>query len=226
MDVQTLIDMVARTLIDEGTVRRWTEAELISHLNSAIRETVTQKPSSSITNASVILTAGTKQDVPTGCTIVHDVPSNMGTDGLTDGRAVSLIDRHSLDDTLPTWRTTTAVTEIQHWMYDTEIDPKIFYVYPPSDGTGYVEMMYTVIPTELDETTDTVPLDDLYVNALQQFMLFKCFEKDSDNPNAQMRAQAHIQTFAGLLGVKIEMEKVFDPNVQADPNLKEPEVQR
>jgi hypothetical protein len=221
MDVQSVIDAVARTLIDEGTVRRWTEVELISHLNAAIRETITQKPSTYITNASVLLSAGAKQTVPTGCILVHDLTSNMGTDGSTDGRAVSLIDRHSLDDTYPNWRATAQATEVKHWMYDTEIDPKTFYVYPPSNGTGYVEMMYTYIPTELTDVDDTVPLDDMYVNALQQYMLFKCFEKDSDTPNANVRAQTHFQLFASMLGLKLQIEKFYDPNIQADPDLKE-----
>jgi hypothetical protein len=73
----------------------------------------------------------------------------------------------------------------------------------------------------LTEVTDTVPLDDMYINALMEYMLFRCFEKDADTPNNQVRATGHFQAFLQMLGAKVSVEAVQDPNINRDPNVKE-----
>ena len=226
MLVQSVLDSVSKTLIDEGTVRRWTETELLGYLNEALRATVVNKLSANVTTEAVLIASGSKQTVPSSCVFMHDITSNMGTDGLTPGRAVSLIDHNTLKDVLPDWRTDTASTITYHWMYEPEIDPLTFYVYPEGDGTGYVEVRYAALPTTLTATTDTVPLDDIYVNALQEYMLFRCFEKDSDAPNSAMRSQMHIQGFAAMLGVRVSKEMMANPMITRDPDLKEREQLR
>jgi len=220
MDVQSVIDNVSRTLIDEGTVRRWSEVELISHLNSAIRETITQKPSAYTVTEHVQLASGYKQTAPTGSIFIHDIVCSSFGEGFSY-QAITLIDRETLNDLIPTWMATPESVYARHWMYNPAVDVDTYWIYPPADGLGSVEMIYTSIPTELTDVTDTVPLDDMYVNALMEFMLFRCFEKDADNPNAAVRAQAHFQLFANLLGVKLQIEQFMDPNIQADPNVKE-----
>lgn len=220
MDAQSVIDTVSRTLIDEGTTRRWTEVELLEYLNEAIRAIVTNKPSCNVTNSSVLLTAGSKQTVPTLCIEVQDVTTNMGTDGLTPGRAVTLVNQDTLDISYNIWRTDTQTSSVKHWMYNPKQDAKTFYVYPPSDGTGYVEMSYTTIPTELTDVDDTIPLDDMHVNTMMEYMLFRCFEKDSDAPSSQARAMFHFQTASQLLGVKLSMEIASDPNITKEPDVR------
>ena len=221
MEAQSVIDTVSRTLIDEGTVRRWTEVELLEYLNEAIRAVITNKPSANVTNTSVLLTSGSKQTAPILSVEIQDITTNMGTDGDTPGRAVTLVNQDTLDISYNTWRTDSQTVSVKHWMYNPKQDSTVFYVYPPSDGTGYVEMSYSAIPTELTDVDDTIPLDDMYLNVMMEYMLFRCFEKDSDAPSAQARAMFHFQTAAQLLGVKLSMEIAGDPNITKEPDVKE-----
>ena len=84
-----------------------------------------------------------------------------------------------------------------------------------------MELSYSTIPTEMTDIDETLPLDDMYLNALMEYMLFRCFEKDSDTPNNQIRATGHFQAFLQMLGAKLSTEAVQDPNIARDPNVKE-----
>lgn len=221
MDAQSVIDNIARTLIDEGTSRRWAEVELLTYINEAIRAAISRKPSASVTTTNVLLQAGSLQNVPALCIVVQDINTNMGTDGITPGRAITLIDKATLNTTVLDWRSVANATVTKHWMYSPKTDPKIFHVYPGSQGTNYVEMTYSTIPVELDEVTDTIPLDDMYLNPIMEYVLFRCFEKDADTPNNQARATAHFQAFLQMLGAKVSTEAVQDPNIGRAPNVKE-----
>ena len=64
--VQSVVDRVQTVLQDTTGVRWKVTEELVLWVNDAQREVALLKPDASATNATVTLTAGTKQDIPSG----------------------------------------------------------------------------------------------------------------------------------------------------------------
>jgi hypothetical protein len=66
-------------------------------------------------------------------------------------------------------------------------------------------------PTDLlniDAYTAVVDLQDIYRNALVDYILYRCFSKDMNLPGAAQRAPAHYQMFMTALGMKAQGEAV------------------
>jgi len=61
-----------------------------------------------------------------------------------------------------------------------------YYVYPPQPETGrmYVQMEYSQSPAPIT-ASDNITLPDRYKPALMDYMLFRAFSKNMDNPDAK-----------------------------------------
>jgi hypothetical protein len=80
-------------------------------------------------------------------------------------------------------------------------------VSPPADGTGYVELVYSVSPVDLAET-DPVAVADIYVPGLVDYALYRAFSKEfpagDDN-----KANMHLAAFSTLVkGTPAEAAKL------------------
>lgn len=199
----------AGTIIQDETNARWPQAELLKWLNDGQREIVLLKPDSYAQNESVALVAGTKQSIPATGIALIDVVRNMGTGGSTPGRAIRLIQRKILDEQLPDWHTETAAAIIKHFTFD-DRDPKRYYVYPPSDGTTKIEVVYSSAPADVT-VSDPITLDDIYSNALLDYVLYRAYQKDADYAANDARVAAAYQAFQNSLGLRDQREKVDDP---------------
>ena len=64
VSVSSILDTCRLQLMDDTNVR-WTSSELLGYVNDAEREIVNYKPDAIVKNKNVVLTAGSKQTVPT-----------------------------------------------------------------------------------------------------------------------------------------------------------------
>lgn len=204
----------AATLIQDATNVRWPQAELLDWLNDGQREIVLLKPEASVKNESFALTAGkTKQSLPASGVLVIDVVRNLGADGLTPGSAIRMVDRDVLDSQRPTWHSdANTLGYVQHFMYDTR-DPKTFYVYPKAPATAWnIELIYSAAPNDAS-IGGVIQIDDIYSNALLDYVLYRAYSKDADFATNSQLAVAHFNAFAQSLGAKAAVEQASKPVV-------------
>lgn len=242
LTAQAIADKAALLLQDTTNIR-WSSDEMVKWINAGCKELVLLKPNSLTANISVKLSSGTKQTlsstagnyVPQPAAIAPiqllEVVRNMGTTGLETaaGNAITGIDRKVLDITLPGWHSSAnAGTTVKHFMFDPK-DPKTFYVYPPmSDATRYVEVILSRAPsaiTAIGETLDS-GIDEIYENALVDYVLYRAYSKDSEFTANAQRSQWHYQAFQQALGVKLRNEVSMAPDQQfSAPQQQAPQQQ-
>lgn len=214
---QTIIDR-AETILQDTTNIRWPASELVQWFNDAQREIVNFKPESSVTNTVLQLAQDTKQTLPSAAIRLIDVVRNMGS-GSTPGSAVRLVMREVLDAQRPDWHTEAGATTIRHYIFDAR-NPKNFYVYPkPSTGTVNLEVVYSVAPTDVTESGGTVSgnlaLDDIYSNAVLDFILYRAYSKDAEYAQNAQRAAAHFQQFTTSVGARTATDGAVNPNANS-----------
>lgn len=219
---QSVIRRCVETLQDNTSIR-WPVSELVRYLNDAQREVILYRPDAAVTNASVPLVTGSRQNLPVGGTkLVEVVRNSAGTK-----RAVRMVNREILDAQLPGWHAQTGVTEILHYMYDPR-EPRVFYVYPPAAATGAaVDLSYASMPADIAEpsegalytsVTGNLGVPDIYANAVQDYVMYRAYTKDSEYAGNAARAQAHYGAFANALGVEVKATVAVAPNPTGNPN--------
>lgn len=204
----TLITKIRAQLIDDGTTPRWTDAELLRLLSDGQRTIVAIDPTASSTRATVQLASGTLQELPSGGNKMLRVIRNMGVLGTTPGRAVRVSSLDHMDAQDPDWHTLTKVTDVKNFMLDPE-DDSIYYVYPPSNGSGYVQINYSKTPAELTATTDNLEVGDIYQTPLFDYVMWRAHLKDSEM-SAPAIATQYFQAFQLFMQVEIAGEKSLD----------------
>lgn len=212
--VDDLVDN-AETILFDTTNARWDATELATYLSYGETAIVSRKPDAYVKHEAFILVAGTLQTV-TDAVLIFDITRNMGTGGSTAGNAITRIDKAILDAALPGWHADTASATVKHWMYD-ESDPQRFHVYPPqpSSSFGYVDGVWSAFPAEI-ESGDDINLDDIYREALLDYILFRAYTKDAAvAPEAGQRASAYAQLFLNEIGSKESIEEFVRQESQA-----------
>jgi hypothetical protein len=203
----------AELILQDTTNARWTVLELVSWLNDGQRDIVREKPEAGAINASVALVAGTKQTIPAAGILLIDVVRNMGTDGSTPGWVITVINRKVLDAQIPDWHlTSNAAVVTRHYMFDPR-DPRNWYVYPPSDATTQVEIIYSAVPA-IVAAGASIGIDDVYRSIILDYVLYRAYSKDADfAPNIQ-RASGHLGAYMNALGLQERAETLVSPNQQ------------
>lgn len=199
-----------RSLIDPDHVR-WPLSEKLTYLNEGLREAVILKPNLSTEAVTITLGVGSAQTLPDSYTVLSDAICNITTDHVTisnrvRGAAIRPIPNPGiLDQMFPGWRAPQFQSKIvQHVIYDLNT-PRLFEVFPANDGTGKIE---AVVGKRLPEITPngdveslvsynglTVELDKLYQLALTNFIIGRCYAKDSGVQANAARAQAYLADF-------------------------------
>lgn len=218
----TVSSVLARcaVLLQDPTNIRWPQAELLEWLNDGQREIALYKPNAFVKNQSKHLSAGTKQSLPNDGVSLLDVVRNMGADGTTPGNAIRAVAREILDSQTPGWHASAAAVAAKHFVYSV-LDPKHFYVYPPNDGTGHVEIIYVAAPADAT-LQSTITLDDIFVTALVNYVMYRAYSKDAEFAANAAAAQAYYQAFQGNLAGKAGAEAASNPNAALmpfNPNL-------
>lgn len=196
---QSIIDRVRTQLIDTGTSPRWSDTELLAHISDGQRAIVAVRPEASTTLVSRSLVAGAVQTIPADGHATLTITRN------TSGRACSEVTRQLMNIQYPTWTTDTATATVRHYFVD-EADKRYFYVYPPNTGTGSVELLYSVMPSDLASTSSTLTVRDIYQTPLFDYVMAKAHQKDSDFAAGQTLSAMYMQSFIAFIG-----------NTQSDP---------
>jgi len=214
-----LIDRIQDTLQDTTSVR-WPEAELLRYINDAQREIVNFRPEASATTATITLASGTLQDLPSAGLRLIKVTRNMSaSSGGTGKRAVRLVDVDILNTQNPDWHDPSVTGEaahgavVKHYSFDPD-NPRQFFVYPgiASASNGYIEIVYSKAPTDLSATSDTIDVDDIFANAIIDFVLYRAYQKDSEYAGNAQRAGTHYQLFANSLAQGGQAQNLLNPN--------------
>ena len=198
-----LINRVSITLQDPTYVR-WTQSELLNYLNDAQRQVVLFRPDAKAVNAPFTCANSAKQTLPADGLRLISVLRN------TAGRAITKVDRSILDVQLPTWYETVVGSDgVKHYVYDA-LDPKNFYVFPKPAAAHPIDIIYAMAPVDIvvsNYTTDTqvIGIDDIYANALMDYMMYRAYQKDSEFANLN-RAAVYYQAFTTSLGIKSQAD--------------------
>lgn len=214
--VVELINRASIILQDTSNVR-FLQDELLKFFNDAQREVVMQRPDANMLNVTMTCVAGSKQSIPASALRLVDVVRNV------NGRSVTQLSRKMLDEQLPNWHETPAGTNgIEHFVYE-PADPKNFYVYPKGTSSHNLEIIYSQSPADISisnfsSDTTVISVDDVYANAILDYMLYRAYQKDSEYAGNQQKSAMHYQSFANSLGVKTQADMATTP-APANPDM-------
>lgn len=200
-----MLDMILDQVQDEAN-NLWSEEDLLNWENIGERTIVGLDPKANSKRDSILLASGVKQTIAAGGIAFIRVIRNMGTDGTTAGAGVIPANMEAMAAFYVSWPTATPAAAIVNYMPDPN-DPTIFYVYPPSDGTGYVEEEFSQVPaiTAYDDDGDWesahVGIREGYVDSLMNYIFHRAYGKDTDIPGNKERSTEHHTLFLGALGI-------------------------
>jgi len=206
--VRHVIDVVAGILQDENstqTDRSWPEDELIDYYNLEQRKIVSMAPAANPITEAIKLATGTKQSIPAKGIALINVIRNMGTDGLVPGMAITPTLESVIKSFDLNWSTRDSQETIWN-IFPSNQDKTVFYNYPPSDGTGYIQIEFSQVPVTVvwDEDGDweniLVEVKEQYVNALFPGILARAYDKDTDFPGNAERAAGYDAEFMAEVG--------------------------
>jgi len=221
LQAQHILSRVQNILQDNTNVR-WTEGELIDYLNDGQREIVNIRPDSTATHSNVSLSTGTEQSIPTDGLRLIKVLRNMsgtGTDA-TGSRTIRQVELSDLDIINRDWHSSSVTgpaahgTIVKNYAFN-EKDPRKFYVYPGISGSAYVEVVYSKNPTNISAGTDLIQVDDIFANALINFVLYRAFLKESEYANNVAVASGYFNAFNQTLLVGKQIEQLTNPKTEA-----------
>lgn len=207
---RAFIESVLVALVEDKALAgtRYLVSEIVTYLNSGLLKIAVARPDAVATTAAAhALAAGVKQGLPTGGFKLLEVLANGA------GAAVTPVDRKILDACEPGWRALTGVTNILHCVFDPR-EPATWECYPPAAASGAtVRLRYAAYPTPVTVPSDSanaasvtgdVPLPDLFINALREYVLFRAKSKDAEfAPGVLAAAQQHLALCERDLGVEL-----------------------
>ena len=185
--VKHALDMVQDQAQDEDE-DLWDIEDLINWYNQGTRVIVSLDPRANSVIEPVKLASGVRQVCPAGSVGFIGVLRNMGTDGATAGRGVFPTTLEALTAYSPSYSTETAAEVVFNAMPDIA-DKTRYFVYPPSDGEGYVELEHGKVPAAVvyDEDgnweSNLVGIRENYLDALFNYLWYRMFQKDTDVPS-------------------------------------------
>ena len=221
MSTVKVVELISRaeTLLQDVNVR-WPVLELQSWLNDAYKEIVAMHPDSNTQTATFTCAAGVRQDIGNTYSDAYRLLEIISNKAATSKKkAVQLVSRKSMDSMRPGWYNDTASVNIEKYVYDGRV-PKEFLVYPPALNTAQLEIIYATVPSphtlteaQLNNpaTSETIKLDDIYANALLNYIMFRAFSKDSEQQGNAQRAAAYYQAMVASLNFKVQSDEAVQP---------------
>lgn len=208
--VHDILHRAGIVLQDEDHVR-WTADELIGWVNEAAGMVVTLKPDAGARVATMELEPGAQQSVSGVAVQQIDVLYNVSPED-KPGRAIRLTERHLLDSADPDWYGRKPGKAIKHYTYD-DRTPSLFFVYPPAAAGARVRASLSVIPDPVSTVSDHLGMGIQYSAALLNYVLFRCFSKESEFANGTLSA-AYYEAFKDVLGLTHQAETMTSPNAK------------
>lgn len=204
---------------------RWTGTIMMNYLNAGEQQIAFFKPTAYVVTGVYQLVAGTKQSLPDGSASFQDPSANtleqavelvrfsrnMGSDGATAGDSIYTVNPVDMDELSPGWRSVTAAATVVNVIFNPD-DRTVFDVYPaqPSSSMGWIEAKYSAVPTALTAGTDSLNLNDEYLEPLKVYMKFRAYSLDAANSQfARAQAVAFWNLFLSLIGRKDLVEQQY-----------------
>ena len=191
-----IVDRARDILIDTDAVR-WSDAEMLRWVTDAERSIVSIIPNASQTNVTLALVAGIRQTIPAGGVTLLRAYRNLTAGGVS-GSIVHSVEWELLNRQYPTYSNDAEVTDVIVYAFDPD-DPTGFYVYPPNDGTGSLEINYCTYPPDVTALVDTLVVRDIFETALLDYVLFRAHAKDNDYSGGDRVATIYLDNFKAFL---------------------------
>lgn len=218
---KAVVSRASELLQDVGQVR-WSAATLLGWLNDGQREIVLLRPDAGASTAVPKLVAGSRQQIPDNGVRLIGLTRNFALDGVTPGRAITIIEKEELDAVNPDWHTTAPTASIDHYIFDGR-NPLVYYVYPPAAQDQRVELVYQANPDDCTingvgsgGSDSALSLNDIYQTALVEYLMHRAFEAQTDARDTR-KASDHYKLFQQRLGLKTQVDKSNDPNKNSPP---------
>lgn len=243
--VREALSRAAVLLNDASPVlfNRFPQASLIGYLNDAGLAIVKFLPSAGSCQCAIKLRPGSAQSIETiapadaqptppapikGLTLLR-VVCNMGSDGVTEGRAVRLVDQRTLDAVSPDWRlAANAKATVTSVCFDPQV-PREFAVTPPVPATGsvWVRAMFVAQPVKLTaasylaDAVTVIPLPDEHIDDLVNYIVARANMIDSEWADAN-KAAFFSGLFLNSLNGKVASASGSNPNLKKLPFAPQP----
>jgi hypothetical protein len=215
MQAIAIVNDIAQELTDPN-FRIWSKENLTDYLNSAQLLISELRPDATSAIENLTLDPGTKQTLQASHRRLLDLVRNMGSDGVTPGKPIWAITEEILNTYRPKWHSESGKTVVRNFVYD-ERTPSVFYVYPPVHPTiaviveGKIQKNPEII-TDVD--SEAIELNDAYVTAIKQWMLYRAYSKETDSMESRSLASEHYRAFAELMGVKVKVLREYTPSAE------------
>lgn len=155
----------------DATAYRNQDTDILLAINRAVKRVALVRPDLFTTITTLPLVAGVLQTVPNFGRIVEVF-------GMTAGSSVTEANREIMDNLTPTWRSVAQATPT-NWMRHSR-DPNKFFVSPPSNGVGSLDVEYTIAPATYG-LADPIPLQETYSPAVVDMTVAEIEWADDEN---------------------------------------------
>lgn len=237
---------------DDPQFAVWGESELVLATQDALRAIAKYLPKAFSERDTIRLAPGSLQSIATiaeadckpgdGRTLAADIAGemllnpdcNMGSDGLTPGRAIRIADRSDFDHSAPAWRSTPDPNGVVRCVFFDPQTPTYFEVYPPVRSTGgdvWIRTSYVKQPDEIpnpgnayahDGTSNEVlPVDDRFVDDVFNYVMARAHMKEHAQAKPQM-SQLHTGLFTASLNAQVLAAYGYNPNLKRLPFAPQP----
>ena len=210
---QEVMTRAAKTLQDPEFVR-WTKPEMLEWISEA-QVAIARTPGAYSKIKVIQLQEGTRQTLPDDGWCLITVTRNF--EGDTALTPVRLVTRSLLDAVVPDWHMAYARPLVENFTYDDRF-PREFYVYPPNDGEGQVEIIYMGIPEDVVDASQILELDDTFIPAILNYVLYRATTKEADYSPGVQNASAYFQAYQAELSAALEARGRTTPNAALMPN--------
>lgn len=197
----TITEIIGRCnsqLADELKLR-YPDAELVDYYNDALRAMITVRADVGASTEIIPCSASSIQQLPDGAIRLLDIVR------VVNGRSITPIPKEVLDSYDPEWHLRTGIP--QRYCYDEQL-PKQFYLCPAPALQVDIEAKVARIPEAVTPGNTDIPVqvDELYINAIIAWILFRAFSKDSEGGNNAQLAAQHLQIFNDQMGIKTQAD--------------------
>jgi hypothetical protein len=204
--VQELINRCKRQLMEDLNYDgvRWLNAEAVEWLNEFYQLACARIPEQFSQSVAFVCSAGTMQIIPSDMVILVRVTRNL--DGKK--RAVRPALMPALDQAKPDWHSADEADQTEVFCLDPTL-PRAFWVYPPAVSGLRLEIVGAYAPdphVESDYTDgiEVIRCPDVMVPAAVDYVLSRCFGKDSEVAASAARESAYLQTSLAKLAMVVE----------------------
>ena len=178
---QNIID-AALLLLEDTEQNRFTSNILLTFINEGVTNIIKDVPNANVVYSVKALVDGPMQTLDSKNLYLLDVMYNTNATGTVQGKIPLRTQKATLDFSNPTWTQSLKRAYAQYYTYDSE-NTRVFFVYPPNDGTGYVYLKTADIPTAITVATNTIPLRDEHEQPLIYYVVMKAYMMDTDTAN-------------------------------------------